>query len=109
MRAWIIAFAIVASGQALDAGLETTNVYGIGGNSCASWLSSHGNETEGDIWVLGYWSGRNDANAANHKVGATTGADGIIGEVKKVCKDKPSLTLFHAVGRVWFDFLNGSR
>ena len=109
MRAWIIAFAIVAGGQALDAGLETANVYGIGGNSCASWLSSNRNETEGDIWVLGYWSGRNDANAANHKVGATTGADGIIGEVKKVCKDKPSLTLFHAVGRVWFDFLNGSR
>jgi len=109
MRAWIIALAIVASGQALDAGLETTNVYGIGGNSCVSWLSSHGKETEGDIWVLGYWSGRNDANTANHKVGATTGADGIIGEVKKVCKDNPSLALFHAVGRVWFDFLNGSR
>jgi hypothetical protein len=69
MRAWIIAFAIVAGGQALDAGLETANVYGIGGNSCASWLSSNRNETEGDIWVLGYWSGRNDANAANHKVG----------------------------------------
>ena len=41
-------------------------------------------------WVLGFWTGM---NADAFKVGSTSDARGIVGEVKLVCQAQPSTTL----------------
>ena len=68
---------------------EQTLIAGIGRMSCAHWLSQSINE--GDAWVLGFWSGLNQANART--VGQHTNGEGIIAEVRKVCATRPSMTL----------------
>jgi hypothetical protein len=82
-------------------------VVGTGNLSCASWLSSH--LIRGTDWIGGYWTARNRDNAATHQVGITTDPEGIIGEVKKLCQDQPSLSLFQAVGLVYSDMSDRSR
>jgi hypothetical protein len=101
----IFALAALAASPAATAGPKTL-VLGAGNYSCASWLSSHWEE--GGDWIVGYWSGRNHDNA-NHLVGSATDHDGIIGEVRKVCQEQPSITVFQATGLVYSDLSNQSR
>jgi len=100
----ILTLAVLATSAAAAA--EPTLVFGEGKYSCSNWLSAH--SAEGAHWITGYWTGRNHDNA-NHTVGATTDGDGIVGEVKKVCKEHPSFTLFQATGLVYSDLSDQSR
>jgi hypothetical protein len=84
----------------------STLLFGIGTVSCANWLSTPFNQNEGNIWILGYWSGRNDENTVNHNVGIDTDAQGIIGEVRKICVERPSLTLLKASGTAYLNMLD---
>ena len=73
-------------------------VNGKGNDSCATWLSSTYNQSAGNHWLLGMWTGLNVLNRHDHHlVGAKTDGMGIIGEVKKVCTDEPSKLLVDAV------------
>ena len=45
-------------------------------------------------WVLGFWSGLNAAK--NARVGDSTTASGLIGEVKLYCSSHPSVSLAQA-------------
>jgi hypothetical protein len=81
----------------------TFELYG-GNISCAKWLSNHTDEQEGIFWILGYWTARNQLNSDNHFVGTDTDTYGIIGEVKKICKEESSTILAEATGRA-YDYL----
>jgi hypothetical protein len=94
MRAAIIATAAVA-GLALcgSARAEEAQIRGIGASSCALWLSNAINERDGEMWITGFWSGLNLYSNTNRRVGQTVDAAGLIGEVRKVCGERPSTSL----------------
>ena len=71
----------------------------FGGRTCANWLKDQQHEVWGGNWILGFWTGINFANE-RHDVGQTQDADGIIGEVKKICRDQPSMLLLKATTKV---------
>ena len=75
-------------------------VFGFGRGSCASW--SKDQMQEGDVWILGFWSGMNAAYTAT--TGENTDGPGILGEVRKVCRGKPSLSLSEAILQVYDRF-----
>ena len=68
--------------------------------SCASWLQNAETESVGEVWITGFWSGMNAASPDNNSVGMKTNRKGILGEVKKYCKDHPSNILGVAVAVV---------
>ena len=74
-----------------------------GVQSCTVWQSSPRNQLAGQTWILGFFSGHNYAKA--HKVGQSTNASGIIGEVKKICTAQPTMRLRDATkeayGNIW--------
>jgi hypothetical protein len=72
-------------------------ITGIGRMSCSHWLSQSFSEGEG--WILGFWSGLNLANAQT--VGQHTDGEGIIAGVRKVCATRPSMTLVSATFTVY--------
>lgn len=73
-----------------------------GDQSCATWLSSSSERNSGNWWIWGFWSGRNAQ--ASTKVGGSTDANGIIGEVKLYCEGAPSATLVYATTQVFLRF-----
>jgi hypothetical protein len=72
---------------------------GAGQMSCGDWIAHSPNHKDMATWVLGYWSGLN--TALTRKVGYTTDANGILGEVNKECAAHPSERLFLAVDAVY--------
>ena len=80
---------------------DTYEVYGIGQGSCGTWLSTPSNTIQGDQWILGWWSATNLANERNKFVGEQTDGEGILGEVRKVCTDNPSMLLINATASVY--------
>jgi len=79
-------------------------IFTIGGTqSCAAWLATPASETEGQWWIVGFWSGRNMQNGSNGRVGSSTDSEGIIGEIRRVCQVEPSLLLINAAGRVYVE------
>lgn len=71
---------------------------GIGGQSCARSLTPS-TTYEGFAWVMGYFSGLNQAAKAG--VGSSTDGEGIMGEIKIICDGEPSLSLIAAAFRVY--------
>jgi hypothetical protein len=72
----------------------------LGDRTCANWQKDPQHYVWGGNWILGFWTGINFANE-RHDVGKTQDADGIIGEVKKICRDQPSMTLLKATVQVY--------
>lgn len=104
---WLAVIALVlatdTTGQELANGPGLIKAFGIGIRSCATWLDDPGSEISGSNWILGYWTGMNTNNNTNHAVGDSTDALGIISEIKKLCTEKPSLTLSEAAEKTyWF-------
>jgi hypothetical protein len=83
--------------------VETTMVLVIGKNSCGYWQSNNARKTEGMIWILGFWSALNWANARNHQVGRESDSYGLVAEVQKRCAAHPSSTLLDAASRTYND------
>ena len=54
---------------------DTALVVGIGRNSCGHWLATPQDQREGQIWVLGFWSGLNVGMHSN--TGSTSEGHGI--------------------------------
>jgi hypothetical protein len=90
--------------QSAVAAPTNTFIFGIGRKSCANWLSNTEGESEGQTWILGYWSGANIFDASSHFAGANSDAYAIWREVKKICLSEPS-TVFDAIGRVRKQFV----
>ncbi len=68
-------------------------VAGVGRDSCGKWLQQASVDFEVSTWILGAWSGMNYADPNNNSVGSHSDAYGIIGEVKKLCSEQPSLSI----------------
>jgi hypothetical protein len=82
-------------------------------NSCAKWQSSRVEEIHGLNWLLGWWSAANQLNAGYTgkpgTVGNSTDGMGVIGEVKLLCQQQPSLSLLDATSRVYRRFEDEGR
>jgi hypothetical protein len=92
----IASMALVGTAKA-----EGSFLFGIGGRSCAFWLSSAGYKEQGKTWIYGYWSGLNAASQTNRMVGQNTDSDGIVGEIQNVCEAEPSTALIAASDRIY--------
>ena len=75
--------------------------YGVGRDTCAHWLASPSQERDGVSWLLGYSTALNFINPNSHLVDAKTEGDGIVGDVRTVCRAQPSIPLQAAVGAVY--------
>jgi hypothetical protein len=102
---FILSFLVLLGGGATAA--EGILVVGIGRSSCANWQSSPENAKEGTAWIFGLWSGLNSINPKNRQVGSRSDARGIAAEVKKLCDDKPSLSLHEATVMVYTAMFEG--
>lgn len=76
-------------------------VYGPGSASCATYLGDRSLRINADGWILGFWTGFNFANEANHLVGITSDSRGIVGEVARICRSQPSVPLYMTVKSVY--------
>ena len=95
-------FSILSAGCALAQGTGM-QVYGSGTISCATYLNDRSARVNADGWLLGFWTGNNQAGET-HNVGKSTDSRGIVGEVAKACQDQPSVSLFET-GKQVFDRL----
>ena len=91
----------VSSSQGRAETEPTFRGYGIGGSSCATWLSSPTQFNDGISWLYGDWSVENEVNLKNHNVGHTTNGIGVVGEVKSECEEHPSELLNVAIFAVY--------
>jgi hypothetical protein len=73
-------------------------------SSCASWSKDR---SQGSIWILGYWSGRNVEG--QRSAGGTSDADGILEEVRLICRAAPSRAMIDAVDEVYKRLLDDGR
>jgi hypothetical protein len=69
---------------------------GVGISSCANWQTK-GNDFQGKVWILGYWSGLSSMDPAGDYVGNETDAAAIFAEVALICAKSPSMKLREAV------------
>jgi hypothetical protein len=76
--------------------------------SCATALGTTGQfDPDTRFWALGFWSGQNTARLA--MVGHTTDANGIIGEIEKLCRNEPAMPYVSAVGSTYITMKKAGR
>jgi hypothetical protein len=101
----VVMLAILAGSGTPGAAPVEVMTAGFGAeSSCASWARDR---SQGSIWILGYWSGRNVEGQKS--AGATTDADGILDEVRLICKAEPSRRMIDAVEEVYNRLLQDER
>jgi hypothetical protein len=103
MRACLAAL-IFAMGVTEEPAKNIVQAFGIGGQSCAYWLSGPEREADGRSWALGFWTAYNNLNSDNHLVGKGSGAEAILNETKKVCAREPSKSLGAAIAGIYERF-----
>jgi hypothetical protein len=78
-------------------------IEGIGSKSCEHWLSTPTLKSEGETWVLGFWSALNYVAAVTKEQNQLMiTPDEMLSEVVKTCAQRPSDTLANGV---WITFL----
>jgi len=88
----------LALAQAATKPTPMVSGFGMGGYSCARAFAPE-NMANAVSWIFGFWSGVN--NTRGLQVGAKTDADGVIGEVKRVCASRPAALLYVAVDQAY--------
>lgn len=83
--------------NAAENDLVSWTAFGIGTDSCLNWQSTDAHKTEGNAWILGFWSALNLASRIDAKIDADVDADGIWSEVKIACAKAPLGKLADAV------------
>ena len=84
------------------------NAFGIGTASCATWSHEPLIDAAVEGWILGYWTGLNVGGRTN-RVGQSTDAKGIVGEVQRECSQRPSIPLWQAAYNVYARLLREGR
>ena len=86
-RVLFAALVFVAAGRPVSALDDKVSVdmIGIGGMSCAHWLSTNERLLEGTVWIYGFWTGLNYVAAASDQPQAKIDLAAIVPEVKKMC------------------------
>ena len=82
----------------------SVNMTGIGGMSCAHWRSTKDHQSEGIVWIYGFWTGLNYVAAASEQAQSGTDTAAIVAEVKKTCAQVPSQALASAVWTTYLEF-----
>ena len=99
----LLSAAVPAAAAAQDADQLAVNLAGIGGKSCAYWLSSQGHQSEGAVWLYGFWSGLNYVAAASEQDQSKAGSTAMIAAVEKLCRHEPSRALASAAWSAYLD------
>jgi hypothetical protein len=81
----------------------SVDMMGIGGLSCAHWLSTPALRLEGTIWIYGFWTGLNYVAAASGQTERKVDTAAVMVEVKKRCAQFPSQTLASAVWTAYLE------
>jgi hypothetical protein len=81
----------------------SVNLAGIGGKSCAYWLSSQGHQSEGSVWIYGFWSGLNYVAAASDQDQSKATSTEMIVAVEKLCRREPSRVLGSAAWSAYIE------
>ena len=84
----------------------SVDMIGIGGMSCAHWLSTNERLLEGTVWIYGFWTGLNYVAAASDQSQSRIDLAAIVPEVKKMCGRQASQTLASAV---WSTYLGSQK
>jgi hypothetical protein len=82
----------------------SVGMMGIGGMSCAHWRATKEHQSEGTVWIYGFWTGLNYVAAASGQPQSGTDTAEIVAEVKKRCAQVPSQTLASAVWNSYLEF-----
>lgn len=77
---------------------------GIGGMSCAHWMATKEHQSEGTVWIYGFWTGLNYVAAASDQPQSGTVTAEIVAQVKKRCVEVPSQTLASVVWNTYLEF-----
>jgi hypothetical protein len=77
---------------------------GIGGMSCAHWRATKEHESEGTVWIFGFWTGLNYVAAASEQPQSGADSAEIVAKVKKRCAEAPSQSLASAVWTTYLEF-----
>ena len=84
----------------------SVDMIGIGGMSCAHWLSTNERLSEGTVWIYGFWTGLNYVAVASDQPQSKIDLAAIVPEVKKMCGRQTSQTLASAV---WSTYLGSQK
>ena len=104
----IASLAMAAAIHAAQLPARPGYILGDGAQSCATWLGDAASENNGRAWIAGFWSGLN-FTPGQELVGQSTDGEGIIGEVKLMCQQNPSMRLFFAVRSIHSRMTRDSR
>jgi len=104
LAALVFAFPVcVVSAQDADVSVD---MIGIGAMSCAHWRSTPQHQSEGTVWIHGFWTGLNYVAAASSQEQAKPDEAAIVAAVKKTCAQETSQTLASAV---WTTYLKSEK
>jgi hypothetical protein len=101
----IVFGALICVAAAQDAKVSVEMI-GVGGMSCAHWLSTEEHRLEGTVWIHGFWTGLNYVAAASGQTQPRINVSSIVVEVEKACARKASQTLASAA---WTTYLGAKR
>ena len=93
---WLLA--VLAASTVLATAPAHPAFFGIGVNSCANWLEP-GQEREGRIWIMGFFSGMSAMDPVGSAVGNDTDVPALVAEVALICRKNPSMKLMDAVAQ----------
>jgi hypothetical protein len=79
------------------------NLTGIGSKTCAYWLSGQGHQSEGSVWIYGFWSGLNYVAAASEQDQSKATGAAMIAAVDRLCRSEPSRVLAAAAWSAYID------
>ena len=96
----VLLLGLVVTSGSTWAQSSAMQVYGPGTISCATYLQDRSMRINADGWILGFWTGSNRVGT-DHGVGHSTDSRGIVGEVARVCRDQPSVSLFETLKQVF--------
>jgi hypothetical protein len=76
---------------------------GIGSKTCAYWLSGQNHQSEGTVWIYGFWSGLNYVAAASEQDQSKAGGTAMVAAVDRLCRREPSRVLAAAAWSAYVD------
>ena len=86
----LLSTAVPAAAEADPVAVDLT---GIGSKTCAYWLSGQGHQSEGAVWIYGFWSGLNYVAAASEQDQSKATGVAMIAAVDRLCRRDPSRVL----------------
>jgi hypothetical protein len=94
---------LLSTAAAQGADKLSVDLAGIGSRTCAYWLSGQGHESEGTVWIYGFWSGLNYVAAASEQEQSKATGHAMVAAVQKLCRREPSRILASAAWAAYID------